>query len=237
MRVTELSAEDDKALYRFEFIDTGIGMSEAFQTKVFEKFAQEHGENRTNYTGTGLGMAITKQFVEKMGGTIFVQSTQGKGSTFTVELAFEIDAENQGKMQEYESWSLEGLRVLLVEDNELNMEIAKEILEDEGMTVATAENGEIAVQLFNESAEGTYDVILMDVMMPVMNGYDAARNIRNSNHPQAKRIPIIAMTANAYAQDVQASFDAGMDAHIAKPVDRKQLFSTLKRFSKADTAS
>jgi signal transduction histidine kinase/CheY-like chemotaxis protein len=237
MRVTELSAEDDKALYRFEFIDTGIGMSEAFQTKVFEKFAQEHGENRTNYTGTGLGMAITKQFVEKMGGTIFVQSTQGKGSTFTVELAFEIDTENQGKMQEYESWSLEGLRVLLVEDNELNMEIAKEILEDEGMTVATAENGEIAVQLFNESAEGTYDVILMDVMMPVMNGYDAARNIRNSNHPQAKRIPIIAMTANAYAQDVQASFDAGMDAHIAKPVDRKQLFSTLKRFSKADTAS
>jgi signal transduction histidine kinase/ActR/RegA family two-component response regulator len=229
-RARELSAEDGKALYRFEVQDTGMGMSEEFQKKIFDPFTQEDGGARTTYKGSGLGMAITKQYVELMGGTIQVQSKLNEGSCFIVELAFEIDPEARIEVPEHITNGLKGMRVLLVEDNELNMEIAQELLEDEGVTVTTAENGQIAVDTFTNAPAGSFDAILMDVMMPVMNGHEATRTIRASNHPEAKTIPIIAMTANAYVEDVNASLAAGMNEHIAKPIDFDRLFSVLNQY-------
>jgi signal transduction histidine kinase/CheY-like chemotaxis protein len=231
-RAKELSAEDGKARYRFEVQDTGMGMSEEFQKKIFEPFTQEDGGARTTYKGSGLGMAITKQYVELMGGTIQVRSKLNEGSCFIVELAFEIDPEARLEVPEHITNGLKGMRVLLVEDNELNMEIAQELLEDEGVTVTTAENGQIAVDTFTNAPAGSFDAILMDVMMPVMNGHEATRTIRASNHPEAKTIPIIAMTANAYQEDVQAALQAGMDAHVAKPIETDLLFSVLNRYKR-----
>jgi CheY-like chemotaxis protein/anti-sigma regulatory factor (Ser/Thr protein kinase) len=243
-------AANSKALYRFECIDTGIGMAQEYLTKIFEPFSQEGGgsNSRTHYQGTGLGMAITKQFVDKMGGTITVESEQGKGSRFTVELTFDIDQEAAAQAaakaeaaakaaaeaaQADEDVSLEGMKVLLVEDNELNMEIAQELLEDEGMNVTTAENGQIAVDNFSQAPAGTYDVILMDIMMPVLDGHGATRAIRALPRDDAKTIPIIAMTANAYAEDVKAALDCGMNAHVAKPIDVDRLFSLLQQYRSA----
>jgi CheY-like chemotaxis protein len=208
-------------------------MSEEFQEKIFEAFSQEDGGSRTNYKGTGLGMAITKQFVDRMGGTIQVESKRGEGSCFTIELDFEIDQEKKAQPVETpEEVSIKGMRVLLVEDNELNIEIAQELLEDEDVVVTTAENGQIAVDTFTQAPPGTFDAILMDVMMPVMNGLDATRTIRASDHPEAKTIPIIAMTANAYAEDVSACLTAGMNEHIAKPIDFDRLFNVLNQYRK-----
>jgi signal transduction histidine kinase/ActR/RegA family two-component response regulator len=231
-KAQELPDVDGRAIYRFEFTDTGIGMSEQFQKRIFEEFSQEENGSRTNYNGTGLGMAITKQFVDMMGGTISVQSRQGEGSCFIVELAFEIDPEEQLESACSAHVSVKGMKVLLVEDNALNMEIAKEILQEEGVEITPAEDGRQAVELFTGAPEGRFDAILMDVMMPVMNGYEATKAIRASQHPEAKTIPIIAMTANAYIEDVQAALDAGMNAHVAKPIDFKVLFSTLGCYRK-----
>jgi CheY-like chemotaxis protein len=233
-RVQELSynEEEKKALYRFQFVDTGIGMSEEYQKKIFEPFSQEENGSRTNYKGTGLGMAITKQFVDMMGGTIDVKSKKDEGSCFTVEIPFDVDAEKQVETVVDERVDLNGMKILLVEDNVLNMEIAQELLEDEGIQVTPAENGKIAVDIFTEKPAGTFDVILMDVMMPVMNGYEATKAIRNSDHPEAKTIPIVAMTANAYAEDVKTALNAGMNEHVAKPIDFDRLFVVLGHYWK-----
>lgn len=232
-RVQEFPVSDTRVSYRFEVEDNGVGMSEAFQEKIFEAFSQEDGGNRTTYKGTGLGMTITKQFVDLMGGTIQVRSQLDQGSCFIVEIPFDINPEQKRETAAHsDTVVLAGMRILLVEDNELNLEIAQEILEDENMTVTTAENGQIAVETFTGAAAGTFDAILMDIMMPVMNGLEATRAIRSSDHPEAKTIPIIAMTANAYSEDIRTALDAGMNAHLAKPIDFDRLFSVLSQYKK-----
>jgi CheY-like chemotaxis protein len=205
-------------------------MSEEFQRKIFDEFSQEHEDGRTNYKGTGLGMAISKQLVELMGGTIKLKSTLGVGSLFTVELNFEIHEVPKENEVVDEKVSLKGIKALLVEDNELNMEIAQEILGDEEMLVTPAANGKEALDKFTQSQEGTFDVILMDIMMPVMNGIEATIAIRASTHPQAKTIPIIAMTANAYKEDEEKVIAAGMNAHVAKPVNVDILMNVLGHY-------
>jgi signal transduction histidine kinase/BarA-like signal transduction histidine kinase len=224
--------DQDKVRYRFVITDTGIGMTEEFQTRIFEAFSQENSGSRTEYKGTGLGMAITKKFVDLMGGSITLESHVGEGSSFTVELTFDIDKDVKVHTEEHATVCLDGMRALLVEDNELNMEIACEILEDEGVKITCAENGQVAVDKFLSEPAGTFDVILMDIMMPVMNGYEATKAIRKSSHEEAATIPIIAMTANAYAEDVQEALAAGMTAHVAKPIDLNRLFSVLNEYKR-----
>jgi CheY-like chemotaxis protein len=216
--------------YRFEVEDTGIGISEEFQSKIFDAFSQADKGGRTTYQGTGLGMAISKQFVDLMGGTISVKSKLGEGSCFTVDLTLDIDASKHETAVAPKEVHLDGMKVLVVEDNELNMEIACDILGEEKMEITTAENGKEAVDIFEAEDPGRFDVILMDIMMPVMNGYDATRAIRASTHKDAKTIPIIAMTANAYREDVEKSLSAGMNAHIAKPIDVPLLLSVLAEY-------
>jgi signal transduction histidine kinase len=235
-RVQELSYDEGKVKYRFEFQDNGIGISEEFQTKIFEEFSQEEKGGRSTYQGTGLGMAISKKFVELMNGTITVKSKVGKGSCFTVEITFDENVKEEEIVIEEKDLDLAGMKVLLVEDNELNMEIAKVILTEEGMEVTEAANGKIACDIFIGSKPGSFEAILMDVMMPVMNGYEATKAIRESNHPEAKTIPIIAMTANAYKEDVDKALDAGMNAHVPKPIDIQMLMSVLDNYRrKGDT--
>jgi CheY-like chemotaxis protein len=229
-RVSELSCQDKRVAYRFEVEDTGIGISEEFQAKIFDEFSQEAGGSRTTYQGTGLGMAISKQFIELMGGQISVRSKLGEGTCFTVELTFDVDEEAHEKAMVTSVVDLQGMKVMLVEDNELNMEIAREILTEEGLIITEAVNGQAAVDLFTQSPVGTFDAILMDIMMPVLNGYDATKAIRASSHPQAQSIPIIAMTANAYRQDVEMAKAAGMNDHVPKPIDIELLLSVLERY-------
>lgn len=209
--------------------DNGIGMSEEFQQKIFEPFAQAEDSPRTRYKGTGLGMSIVKQFLDLMGGSIELQSALGQGSTFTVRLRLpNVTAPlRQDHAPDDDTSLLKGLRVLLVEDNEVNMEIARYILEECGMAVTAAENGLKAVEIFKDRPEGSFDVILMDVMMPVMDGLEATRTIRASNQSDAKTIPIVAMTANAYAEDRRAVLEAGMNRHLAKPIEREELLHAL----------
>ena len=228
-RVKETGCADGKARFRFEIEDTGIGMKPEFLKHIWEPFSQEDGGNRTNYKGTGLGMAITKQFVDMMGGTVTVESQLNVGSKFVIELGFDIDTsvETAAEMSEKTEFNLEGMRVMLVEDNEINTEIASFMLEEVGITVTCAENGKLAVEIFQNSEVGSFDVILMDIMMPVMNGLDAARAIRALDHPDAKTIPIVAMTANAYDEDVRNAHEAGMNGHLAKPIDTGLLYRTL----------
>jgi CheY-like chemotaxis protein len=229
-RVEELSSDDTQVRYRFEFEDNGIGMSEEFQEHIFEAFSQEDGGSRTHYMGTGLGMSITQQFVELMGGTITVQSRLSEGSCFTVEIPFTYIEEEKKEEVQQANQSLKGLRVLLVEDNELNMEIAQEILEDEEVVVTTAEDGQRALEVFVESPPNSFDMILMDIMMPRMNGYEATRAIRASDHPDSATVPIIAMSANAYAEDVEEALKSGMNAHVAKPIDVHRLFEVMYQY-------
>ena len=206
---------------RYKVSDTGIGMSEEFLEHIFDEFSQEESTARTKYKGTGLGMAISKRYVDLMGGTISVQSRKGAGSTFVVEIPMELTEESrvQKKSASYGSGSLMGVKVLMAEDNDLNAEIATVQLEELGIRVTRAANGRCAVRTFAENPPGTFDIILMDIMMPEMNGYEATAAIRNlPDHGDARRIPIIAMTANAFAEDVQSSLDAGMNGHIAKPI-------------------
>jgi signal transduction histidine kinase len=234
LRVSEQDFTGQQVTDVFEFEDTGIGISEEFQEKIFDEFSQEEKGGRSTYQGTGLGMAISRNFIEQMGGTISVRSKQGEGTCFTVTVTFDIDTEQRAIPVYHESVQLQGMKVLLVEDNDLNMEIAEEILKEEGIIVTEAKNGEIAYQKFVDSRPGDFDMILMDVMMPVMNGYDATRAIRSADHPQAKRIPIIAMTANAYREDVERAKEAGMNAHVAKPIDIKVLLSVLAEYRERD---
>ena len=214
--------EDDRhMMVRYRISDTGVGMTEEFTEHIFDEFSQEESSARTQYKGTGLGMAITKRYVDLMSGTICVESEKGRGSTFTVEIPLELtDGENVQKQElPMAEANLRGVKVLLAEDNELNAEIAMVQLEELGIQVTRAADGKEAVKIFEESSPDTFDMIFMDVMMPEMNGYEATAAIRAiKNHPDACRIPIIAMTANAFAEDVQASLDAGMNGHIAKPI-------------------
>ena len=225
--------EDDcQIVVRYRITDTGVGMSEEFLEKVFDDFAQEETGARTQYKGTGLGMAITKQYVELMGGTIPVESKKGSGSAFTVELLMELtDMENFVKQEiPQRKDSLCGIRVLLAEDNDLNAEIAEIQLEELGMTVTRAVDGKQAVDFFADNPAGTFDVILMDIMMPQMNGYEATKAIRSlDDRPDGHTIPIIAMTANAFAEDVQASLDAGMNGHLSKPIVMDEVIKTIAR--------
>ena len=214
-----------------EFVcrDTGIGMTESFQKHIFEPFAQEHTGSRTKYAGTGLGMAITKKLIEKMGGTITFESEEGTGTTFVIRVPFRIDTGRSGRaeMEEKPEVSIKGLHILLAEDNELNMEIAEFAIQNEGAEVTKAWNGQEAVEIFRKSEPGEFDVILMDIMMPVMNGYGATKMIRSLEREDAKTIPIIAMTANAFTEDRLKAKEAGMDEHIAKPVDPELLVKVI----------
>ena len=224
------------AMPTLEFVcrDTGIGMTEAFQKRIFEPFAQEHAGSRTKFAGTGLGMPITKKLVEKMGGTISFESKEGTGTTFVIRIPFQIDADmkDRTETEEKTETSIQGLHVLLAEDNELNMEIAEFVLQNEGTVVTKAWNGQEAVDIFRKSRSGEFDVILMDIMMPVMNGYEAAKMIRSLDREDAKVIPIIAMTANAFTEDKMRAKEAGMDEHIAKPVDGKLLVKVINELVK-----
>ena len=226
------------AMPTLEFVcrDTGIGMTEAFQKRIFEPFAQEHAGSRTKFAGTGLGMPITKKLVEKMGGTISFESKEGTGTTFVIRIPFQIDADmkDRNETEEKTETSIQGLHVLLTEDNELNMEIAEFVLQNEGAVVTKAWNGQKAVDIFRKSRPGEFDAILMDIMMPVMNGYEAAKMIRSLDREDAKVIPIIAMTANAFTEDKMRAKEAGMDEHIAKPVDGKLLVKVINELVKRD---
>ena len=214
-----------------EFVcrDTGIGMTEEFQKRVFEPFAQEHTGSRTKFTGTGLGMPISKKLVEKMGGTITFESEEGAGTTFVIRVPFKIDpdVDKREEQKDVSEKSIKGRHILLAEDNELNMKIAEFMLQKEGADVTKAWNGQEAVELFRNSEQGEFDVILMDIMMPVMNGYEATKRIRSLDREDAKKIPIIAMTANAFTEDRIRAKEAGMDEHISKPVDVKLLVKVI----------
>ena len=213
--------------------DTGIGMSEEFQKKIFDEFAQEENGVRTQYKGTGLGMPISKKYIELMGGTITVDSRKGVGTTFTVEIPMELtNAEKVEKTKPHVQHNdLKGIKVLLAEDNDLNAELATMLLEDLGMTVTRAADGQEVVDLFAEHPAGTYDIILMDIMMPKMDGHQAAKAIRAmyADRPDAEAIPIIALSANAFSEDVQASLDAGMNGHVSKPLNMEEVTKVIER--------
>ena len=213
--------------------DTGIGMSEDFQKNLFDEFAQEENGVRTQYKGTGLGMPISKKYVELMGGTITVDSRKGVGTTFTVEIPMELtNAEKVEKIKPLVQHNdLKGIKVLLAEDNDLNAELATILLEDLGMTVTRAADGKEVVDLFAEHPAGTYDIILMDIMMPKMDGHQAAKAIRAmyADRPDAEEIPIIALSANAFSEDVQASLDAGMNGHVSKPLNMEEVTKVIER--------
>ena len=224
--------DEHHVIVRYRISDTGIGMSEEFLDRIFDEFSQENDGARTSYKGTGLGMAIAKKYVDLMGGKIEVSSRQGVGSTFTVEIPLRIaeHVETEEKEKLRKDMDLHGLHVLLAEDNDLNAEIAVSLLEEQGMIVTRAADGKSALAQFCNTDPGTFDLILMDIMMPEMNGYEATKAIRNlSDRPDGKKIPIIAMTANAFAEDVQAALDAGMDDHVAKPVDMEILISVITK--------
>lgn len=215
--------------YRWTISDTGVGMSKEFLEHIFEPFAQEKTDARSIYQGTGLGMSIVKKLVDLMGGTISVTSQEGVGSTFIVEIPFEIAPEPKAQKVEVltKKNSIAGLRLLLAEDNELNAEIANTLLSDEGARVTVVENGLQAVNLLNESEPGTFDGILMDIMMPVMDGLTATKKIRSLERSDAREIPIIAMTANAFKEDEQECLDAGMNAYLAKPLQMEKVTETI----------
>ena len=223
------------AKYRFLVSDNGIGMSADFKETIFDAFTRAESSVTNKIQGTGLGMAITKNLVEAMGGTIDVESELGQGSCFEVLIDLRIAEDRkviltaQEEIDEPDSNTLKGMRFLCAEDNELNAEILMELLKIEGAECIICENGERVLEAFEQSAPGDYDMILIDVQMPVMNGYDATRAIRRSTHELAKTIPIIAMTANAFSEDIQYSLAAGMNAHISKPVDMKTLEKTIRR--------
>ena len=216
-----------------EFVcrDTGIGMTEEFQKYIFEPFAQEHTGSRTKFAGTGLGMPISKKLIEKMGGTITFESEEGVGTTFVIRVPFRIDTDRSNRVEtrEKQEASIRGMHILLAEDNELNMEIAEFMLQNEGAVVTKAWNGQEAVELFEKSRSGEFDVILMDIMMPVMNGYEATKMIRSLDREDAKEVPIIAMTANAFTEDRIRAKEAGMDEHVAKPVDGELLVKVIHK--------
>jgi signal transduction histidine kinase/ActR/RegA family two-component response regulator len=225
------SETDGQTVFWFEVEDEGVGMKPEFLPHLFDAFSQEDGGTRTTYRGTGIGMSITKSLVELMGGTIQVSSTVDVGTKFVLSIPMELALDDlEAHPQEKKPVDLRGMEVLLVEDNGLNMEIAKELLECEGVAVTCAENGQIALDLYRRSQPGTFDAILMDLMMPVMDGLTAARKIRELPRPDARTIPILAMTANAFDTDIQETKAAGMNAHLAKPVQADVLYAALAKF-------
>lgn len=230
---TENRIDEKNIMFEFVCTDNGQGMSEDFQKKAFEPFAQEKNRVRTTYAGTGLGLAISKKLTVQMGGTIEFISRQGYGTTFYVKIPFEIDDSYESRQQEIaadEKIRLDGNKIIIAEDNELNMEIARFIIEGAGAQVMPAVNGEEAVKIFETSQYGEYKVVLMDVMMPVMGGLEAAKNIRKMDRPDAKTVAMIAMSANAFHDDVEQSLAAGMNVHMAKPLDFDKLLATIKEY-------
>ena len=228
-----VSENPSKIRYIFSCEDTGIGMSEEYLPHIYEEFSREHSTTENKVPGTGLGLPIIKSMIELMGGSIQVESRQGIGTKFTIDLSFDIALKEEvyGSEDTIESsaiHTIKGKRILLVEDNELNAEIAKTVLEDVGALITRAENGQQALELFKEKPAGTFDVILMDLMMPVMDGYTATRKIRELERSDAKTVPIIAMTANAFQEDAEKCIDVGMNAHLAKPLDIEKMKKTIK---------
>ena len=228
------SEQPEMTTMEFVCRDTGIGMAEEFQKHIFEPFAQEHAGSRTKFAGTGLGMPISKKLIEKMGGTITFESAEGIGTTFVIRVPFKIDldADKREESKDVSEKSIKGMHVLLAEDNELNMEIAEFLLQNEGAEVTKAWNGQEIVELFRKSESGEFDVILMDIMMPIINGYEAAKRIRSLDREDAKKIPIIAMTANAFTEDRIRAKEAGMDEHVAKPIDVELLIKVIHKLVK-----
>ena len=228
------SEQPEMTTMEFVCRDTGIGMAEEFQKHIFEPFAQEHTGSRAKFAGTGLGMAISKKLVEEMGGTITFESKKGVGTTFVIRVPFktDLDADKREESKDVSEKSIKGMHVLLAEDNELNMEIAEFLLQNEGAEVTKAWNGQEIVELFRKSESGEFDVILMDIMMPIINGYEAAKRIRSLDREDAKKIPIIAMTANAFTEDRIRAKEAGMDEHVAKPIDVELLIKVIHKLVK-----
>jgi CheY-like chemotaxis protein/two-component sensor histidine kinase len=230
IRITQHSiSRPGYAVYEIRVKDTGIGMSKEFTEHLFEPFVRERSYMVREIQGTGLGMPITKSLVDMNGGTISVESEIGKGTEFIVTLTFRLQTKPK-EIEEVETvkeYNLQGKRILLAEDNELNREIAVTLLEEAGVNVDTAENGKIAYDLIRSSNPGYYDLVLMDIQMPVMNGYEAARRIRRLEDEQLSQIPVIAMTANAFEQDKRTALKNGMNGHIAKPIDREQLIRSI----------
>ena len=227
-----VSENPSKIRYIFSCEDTGIGMSEEYLPHIYEEFSREHSTTENKVPGTGLGLPIIKSMIELMGGSIQVESRQGIGTKFTIDLSFDIALKEEvyGSEDTIESsaiHTIKGKRILLVEDNELNAEIAKTVLEDVGALITRAENGQQALELFKEKPAGTFDVILMDLMMPVMDGYTATRKIRELERSDAKTVPIIAMTANAFQEDAEKCIAVGMNAHLAKPLDIEKVKKTI----------
>ena len=238
--ISSQSGTDEKHIItRYVVRDNGIGMSEEFQKELFKPFSQEDNANaRTQYKGTGLGMAITKKYVDMMGGSIAVESKKGAGSTFTVEIPMELAEQViQSEQKQPLHRDLTGVHVLMAEDNDLNAELATIMLEDAGMTVTRASDGEEVVNLFKNHPRGTYDLILMDIMMPNMDGHQATKAIRALGIEQsdAVTIPIIALSANAFIDDVQESLDSGMNDHISKPINMEVVTDTIAKYIKDDT--
>ena len=236
-KAEEIAFTNDEATYAFTIQDTGIGMHKNYIEKIFEPFSIDDSEDRKYRLGTGLGMSIVKNNVDKLGGTISVDSTLGLGSTFTVTFTLKLTdldvvCEAVKERVNKNSADVSGMKVLLVEDNELNIEVALMLLEDAGVSADVAKNGKEAVDKFLASKEGDYDLILMDVMMPVMNGYEATKTIRSSTHPLATTIPIIAQTANAFQDDIKKVKEAGMNAHISKPIEEENLLKILAQYKK-----
>lgn len=236
VRCREIRCEGQTAWIEFQCADTGIGMSEEFQKHIFEPFAQEKIHARSSYGGTGLGMSISKSLVDAMGGTICFDSKQGVGTTFYITLPFRIcDTPQAAEPQETQAAiSLSGMRLLLTEDNELNMEVAAFLLENSGAIVTKAWNGKEALDIFAASPRDSFDVILMDVMMPVMDGYEAAAAIRRLPRADAQTVGIIAMTANAFAEDRQKAYESGMNEHLAKPLDKEKLLRTIAKYRRPE---
>lgn len=227
-------ADEKHIITRYVVRDNGIGMSEEFQKKLFDPFSQEDDANaRTQYKGTGLGMAITKKYVDMMGGSIAVESKKGVGATFTVEIPLELPEQViPSEQKQHLHRDLTGIHVLMAEDNDLNAELATMILEDAGMTVTRASDGKEVVDLFKNNPRGTYDLILMDIMMPNMDGHQAAKAIRalGIERSDAVTIPIIALSANAFIDDIQESLDSGMNDHISKPINIEELIDTITKY-------
>jgi signal transduction histidine kinase/CheY-like chemotaxis protein len=219
---------DERNAYMFIIQDTGVGMKQEYIPHLFEAFSQEDGGARTTYKGTGLGMTITKQFVDMMGGTIEVDSVLNTGTRFEIRVPMDIDDGAETAVEEHDTeLDIKGMKILLVEDNELNLEIAQEILTEQGVEITTARNGKFAAETFRAVEPGTFDAILMDIMMPVMDGISATKAIRALDRADAKTIPIIAMTANAYDEDIKRTQEAGMNGHLSKPVDVGKLYAAL----------
>lgn len=236
--INEEMVDDEHSYFTFVCQDQGIGMDEEFISHAFEIFSQEKETNRTNYEGSGLGLAIAKKMADRMNGEITLESEKGKGTKASFRVLFTLDKKGDEISGEKDiDISLEGIRILVAEDNMMNVEIIKFILEENNILVEIAENGEKAVSMFKDSSEGYYDVILMDILMPVMNGLDATRKIRTLNRNDSKIVPIIAMSANTFADDIMRSYIAGVDYYLAKPIGAEKVITTIKKYLSKKKAS